>query len=164
MAAPTDDGDVVHHPPPPLPGATAPVKIGGLRLTTQLLGGALVAASALLPWTAQFYTSSKTAFGVPLRSLIDATPNATTGFVKLAFVLVPLAGLVIVAGLRVLPPSVGQAAGGAAALLALIFVAQLQRSMGKFYAATVFGVLGIGPYLAMLGGMIAAVSRGDQTR
>ena len=159
MTTPAAD-DGTRHPPPPLPGADAPVEVAGVRLTAQLVGGALLLAGALLPWTSQ-YLQSSSAFGVPLRVLLDPEPNAT-GFVKLAFLLVPLGVLVLVSGLRVLPPVVGQAAGGAAALVAVLFVAQLQRSMGKFYAATVFGILGIGVYITLLGGAIAAVSRGER--
>lgn len=158
MPAPEDG---MRHPPPPLPGAEAPVEVGGVRLTAQLVGGALVVVSSLLPWTSRYFTSSS-AFGVPLRVLVAPEPGAT-GFVRLAFLLVPLGLLVLVAGLRLLPAVVGQAAGGAAALVAVVFVLQLQRSMGKFYAATVFGVLGIGVYVAALGGLIAAASRGDRT-
>jgi hypothetical protein len=84
--------------------------------------------------------------------------------VKLAFLIVPLGVLVLVAGLRILPPVVGQAAGGIAALVTVLFVLQLQRVMGKFYAATVFGVLGIGVYVALLGGILAAMSRGAEAR
>lgn len=153
--------DGMRHPPPPLPGADAPVWVGGVRLTTQLLGGAIVLAGTLLPWTSQYLTSSS-AFGVPLRVLLDPQPNAS-GFAKLSFLLVPLGLLVLVSGLRVLPAVAGQAAGGVAALVAMVFVAQLQRSMGKFYAATVFGVLGIGVYVTLLGGILAAVSRGDRS-
>lgn len=155
--------DPERHPPPPLPGADAPVKLAGLRVTTQLLGGALVLAATLLPWTSQFFTTSRSAFGIPLKALLDPAPDgAPAGFIRLAFFLVPLGAAILLTGLRILPPPVGQAAGGAAALIALVFVAQLQRSMGKFYAATVFGVLGIGPYLTMLGGLVSAVARGDQ--
>ena len=160
MKTPASD-DVTRHPPPPLPGADAPVRVAGVRLTTQLIGGAFVVGAALLPWTSQSFTSS-TAFGVPLRALVDADPDAR-GVVKLAFVLVPLGLLVLGAGLRVLPVAVGQASGGAAALVAVLFVLQLQRTMGKFYAATVFGVLGIGVYVALLGGVLAVVSRGDRS-
>ena len=147
----------LRHPPPPAPGTDAPVKLGGVRLTTQLFGGALLAVSTLLPWTSQYFESS-TAFGVPLRVLLVGGTVETTGFVKLAFLLVPLAALVIAAGLRAVPPVVGQVAGGLAALAALVFIAQVQRTMGKFYAATVFGVLGIGVYLALLGGLLSAAS------
>lgn len=160
MTTPAAD-DSTRHPPPPLPGADAPVRIAGVRLTSQLIGGALVVAGALLPWTSQ-YLSSTSAFGVPLRVLVDPDPNAT-GLVKLAFLLVPLGMLVLASGLRVLPAAIGQAAGGAAALVVVVFVAQLQRSMGKFYAATVFGILGIGVYVTLLGGAIAVVARGDRS-
>lgn len=146
------------HPAPPAPGSDAPVRVGGVRLTTPLVGGALLAVSTVLPWTSQYFDSSS-AFGVPLRVLLQGGTVETTGFVKLAFLLVPLAALVVLAGLRVLPATVGQVAGAVSALASLLFVAQLQRTMGKFYAATVFGVLGIGVYLAILGGMLAAVSR-----
>ena len=160
MTTPASE-DGTRHPPPPPPGADSPVEVAGVRLTAQLFGGALVLAASLLPWTSQYLTSSS-AFGVPLRVLLAPEQNAT-GFVKLAFLLVPLGLVALVAGLRVLPAAVGQAAGGAAALVAVVFVLQLQRSMGKFYAATVFGVLGIGVYVALLGGLLAAVSRGDRS-
>ena len=155
-----DDGSR-RHPPPPLPGAEAPVRVAGIRLTTQLIGGALVVAGALLPWTSQ-YLASSSAFGTPLRVLLAPDPNAS-GVIKLAFLVVPLGLLVLAAGLRALPPVVGQAAGGAAALVSVLFVAQLQRSMGKFYAATVFGILGIGVYVTLLGGLVAAIARGDRS-
>ena len=159
MTMPAAEGGT-RHPPPPRPGAEAPVEVAGVRLTTQLVGGALVVLATVLPWTSQFFTSSS-AFGVPLRVLVQ--PEQSTGAVKLAFLLVPLGLVVLVAGLRVVPVVVGQAAGGVAALIAVVFVLQLQRSMGKFYAATVFGVLGIGVYVALLGGVLAVVARRERS-
>jgi hypothetical protein len=161
-------GTAERHPPPAAPGTEVPVQVAGVRLTTQLFGGALIMIAAFLPWTSQFDFTSNNAFGVPLRGLVDpADPfsgSTEDGFLKLAFLLVPLGVLVLVAGLRVVPPVVGQAAGGVAALVTVLFVLQLQRVMGKFYAATVFGVLGIGVYVAVLGGLVAAVSRGAEAR
>lgn len=154
-----------HHPAPPAPGTDAPVKIGSLRLTTQLVGGALLLLACLLPWTSEFY-GGKSAFGVPVRALIDPdmimTMQFTSGFLKLAFVLFPLGAVVLVSGLRLVPTLVGQVAGGVAALVSLLFVLQLQRQMGNFIAATVFGVLGFGVYLALFGGVISAMSKGDR--
>ena len=152
----------VRHPPPPAPGAHAPVQVAGIRLTTQLVGGALLVVAAFLPWTSQFMLAS-TAWGVPARVLVQGGSTTGGGFVKLPFLLLPLAALVVVAGLRVLPNVVGQAAGAVSALVALVFIAQLQRTMGKFYAATVFGILGIGVYVTLLGGLLAAVAtRGER--
>jgi hypothetical protein len=155
---PVPDGR--RHPPPAPPGTEGPVRVAGLRLTSQLFGGSLVLAACLLPWTN--FTSSERAFGIP-PVVTGPLGSETVGLVRLGFVLFLLGVAVIVAGLRVAPAVVGQAAGAAAVLVTFVFVATLQRYLGAFYAATVFGVLGIGPYVALLGGMVAAMSRGDRT-
>jgi hypothetical protein len=151
-----------HHPPPPAPGTDAPVKIGGIRLTTQLFAGALVLIGAVLPWSSSFF-GSQSAFGVPFKALISPDPAVpTSGFLKLAFLLVPLGVVVLLAGLRILPTEIGRVAGGIAALVAFLFAAQLQRTLGDFLAATVFGVLGVGVYVTLFAGAIAAASKGDR--
>jgi hypothetical protein len=154
---PVPDGR--HHPPPPPPGTEGPVRVAGLRLTSQLFGGALVVLACLLPWTSFF--SAEGAFGLPL--LVNGPVGSqTAGVVRLGFVLFPLGAAVLVAGLRVAPAVVGQAAGAAAVVATFVFVASLQRQLGAFYAATVFGVLGIGPYVALLGGALAALAPGER--
>jgi hypothetical protein len=143
-----------------MPGETpSPVRIAGVHVTTQLLGGICIVVASLLPWTS-LYGESKSAFGVGIDVLIDPKPEATGAF-KIGLLLIVLGGLVLAAGLHRLPKVFGNVAGGVAALLGVLFIAQLQRGMGKFYAATVFGVLGIGVYLAIVGGVLAAVSKGS---
>lgn len=153
------------HPPPPPPGTDAPVKIGSLRLTTQLVGGVLLLIGCLLPWTSEFF-GDMTGFELPFRVLIDpdvvATMQFTTGFLKMGYVLFPLGAVIVVSGLRLVPTLVGQVAGGVAAFLSVVFVLQLQRQMGNFIAATVFGALGFGVYVAVFGGVISAMSKGDR--
>jgi hypothetical protein len=157
-----------HHPPPPAPGTDAPVQIANVRLTTQLIGGAMVLIGSVLPWTSSFFFGSKTAFGAPMKMLFSAqqagqvpsgfVQSLPTGFLKVAFLLVPLGAVVVVAGLRILPTVVGQVAGGIAALIAVLFVFQLQRAMDNFIAATSLGAIGIGVYVVFLGGAISAAA------
>jgi hypothetical protein len=151
------------HPAPPPPGASSGgVAVRGVPVTSQLVGGALILVGSFLPWTSQFFTSSHSAFGVGIDVLVDPRPEATGAF-KIGLVLLVLGAVVVGAGLHRLPMTFGNVAGGVAALVAVVFVAQLQRGMGKFYAATVFGVLGIGVYLTVLGGMVAAVAKGPSS-
>ena len=162
VAQPTTFAVGTKHPPPPAPGTDAPVRIGKLRLTTQLIGGALLIVGCFLPWLSSFY-GRESAFGVPLEMLISPDLTAPrTGFLKLGFLLFPLSVVVLVAGLRVLPSLVGQVAGGVAAFLTFAFLARLQLEMGNVLAATVFGVIGNGVYLALFGGVLAALSKGDR--
>jgi hypothetical protein len=136
----------------------APVKIGPVSLTTPLIGGALVLVGALLPWVSQG-PISENGLGIPIKVLFDPKSQNAGGGFKLGFVLILLGALTIAAGLGRLPIQVGKAAGGAAMLLATVFLGQLQRAIGQVQAASVFGVLGMGVYLTMLGGVLAAMAK-----
>jgi hypothetical protein len=143
------------------PVVAGPVEIGGVRITTPLVGGALVLVGALLPWVGTA-GASKSAFGVPLKVLFDPK-SQTAGGLKVGFVMVVLGALAVAAGLGRVPPQVGKVAGGAAVALAALFLGQLQRAIGQVQAASVFGVLGMGVYLTTAGGVLAAMAKAKAT-
>lgn len=143
---------------PRLGGLDAPVELAGVRITAFLFAGAALAVAAFLPWVSQF-AASESSFGVPISVLFDPEVQATGG-VKIGFVVVPIAAVVIASAFGKIPAVAGRVAGGLGALIATVFVAQLQRALGQAQVATVFGVLGMGVYLTMVGGVIAAMSRG----
>ena len=139
----------------------APVQIAGVRLTTQLIGGALIVIATFLPWVSVAGgLASENGFGVPLKVLFDPETQSAGGL-KIGFVSIVLGALTLAAGLQRLPIIVGRIAGGLAMVIATLFLAQLQRAMGQAQAATVFGVLGMGVYLTMLGGVMSAMSKGS---
>jgi hypothetical protein len=141
---------------------SAPVRIGGVRLTTQLIGGALIVVGSFLPWvSAAGGLATENGFGVPLKVLFDPKTQSPSG-AKIGFLTIVLGALTIAAGLKRLPLVVGRVAGGVALVVATAFLAQLQRAMGQAQVATVFGVLGMGVYLTALGGLMAAMSKGSQ--
>jgi len=153
----------------PSPAALrAPVQIAGVRVTTQLVGGALIVIATLLPWvSAAGGLATENGFGVPLNVLFDPETQSAGGL-KIGFVTIVLGALTVAAGLQRLPllagriaVLVGRIAGGLAMVIATLFLAQLQRAMGQAQAATVFGVLGMGVYLTMLGGVMSAMSKGS---
>ncbi|HUP84373.1 MAG TPA: SH3 domain-containing protein [Acidimicrobiales bacterium] len=144
-------------PAPPPEVLHAPVRIRGVRISAPLLGGALIVAGAFLPWVSQL-TVAENAFGIPIEVLFDPKSQPTGGL-KLGFVLVPLGAVVLATGLARLPLMAARIAGGVAALIATMFLGQLQRAMGQAQVATVFGVLGLGVYVTMLAGVVAAMSK-----
>jgi hypothetical protein len=135
-----------------------PVKVRGIRITTPLIAGVVLLAGSFLPWVSQLAVSQN-AFRIPINVLIDPKKQ-NAGGLKVGFVLVVLGALAVATGLGRLPAQVGRVAGGLAALVATMFLGQLQRALGQAQVATVFGVLGMGVYLTMLGGVIAAMSSG----
>jgi hypothetical protein len=141
------------------PIATGPVQIAGVRITTSLIGGALIVVGSVLPWFSQAGVVSESAFGLPIKVLFDPNIQGTAGF-KIGYVSIVLGALTVAAGLGRLPAHVSKFAGGAAAVIATLFLGQLQRAIGQAQVATVFGVLGMGVYLTMVGGVLAAMSRG----
>jgi hypothetical protein len=139
---------------------SAPLRIAGVRLTTQLIGGVLIVIATFLPWvSAAGGLATENGFGVPLEVLFDPETQSAGGL-KVGFVTIVLGAVTLAAGLKRLPLLAGRIAGGVAMLVATLFLAQLQRAMGQAQVATVFGVLGMGVYLTMLGGVMSAMSKG----
>ncbi|HEX7166037.1 MAG TPA: SH3 domain-containing protein [Acidimicrobiales bacterium] len=136
----------------------APVQVAGVRITALLVSGVVLVVATFLPWVSQLGLS-ESSFGVSLKVLTDPKTQ-NPGGLKLGFVMIVLAGVVLGAALGRLPAVAARGAGGAAVVLTTVFVAQLQRAIGQAQLATVFGVLGVGVYLTMAAGIVAAMSKG----
>lgn len=130
-----------------------------------VIGGALVALSSWLNWGANvdmpernFHAPARSAYLIPAKFVLDNDVEIPGPGLSLGIVVLLLGLLVIVAAFTPGWRIIGLALGVAAAVTAVLYVYQVRKAihdanLGK----SVRDLISIGPYLAGLGGLVAAV-------
>jgi hypothetical protein len=137
----------------------SPVHIGAVRLSVPIVGAALAAASAFLPW-ASLGAVSTSAMDLPASFLADYQ-TTDTGGIKIGWVLIALSGAVLALCLNTGagPRRAARALGFVLVLLPTVYVAQLQRSIGALQTGSVFSATGFGVYVALGAGLLIAMAK-----
>jgi hypothetical protein len=120
-----------------------------------LVGAGLLALSAVLPWL-RYAGRTLNPFDVPVQFLVDFR-NTGSGGVDMGLLLVGLAVGALVLSSRPALARWRRVDGGAAVVVPTLFTAQLQRVLSDLPAEgrpTLFGALGIGVLLAVVGGVL----------
>ena len=126
-----------------------------------LAGAAATVLGALLPWLS-LPGASDNGFDVPVAFLLSYEDASDSGL-GIGIVLVVLAVVVAGAAVRRLD-AVRRAAGGASALVAVVYVVQLQRLLGSLEDAGMTDVpsltdaIGFGVLVALAGGLLSALA------
>src|SRR4051812_22000530 len=128
-----------------------------------LVAAAVIGVSTLLPWL-KFGGNSVNAFRVPVRLLYDYKAM-TAGGLNVGILLLVACGVGVAATLRPGLASVARVAGGAAALMATMYAAQIQRALSQSSGAPgLFSVLGVGTFIALVAGVALAALTKRSTR
>lgn len=137
----------------------SPIKLGSLALSGSLAGTAAVVGSCFLPWFSPD-GQGQTAFKVPAKFLVDYKTADPSGL-KVGHVLLLLAAGAVWLTVRPVSSQARKAIGWCFVLLSTVFVAQTQRLVGQIEAASVFSMLGLGVYVAAVGGVLIVLRGGD---
>jgi hypothetical protein len=137
----------------PSPTAT-PASAGGLPLG--LVAAAAIALASILPWLKGGGVTAS-AFKVPIKFLLDyKTTGSNSLSVGLLLLVLAAAGAALT--LRPGMAAFARTAGGAAALVATVFVAQIQRALSSSpNGPSLFSSLGFGVFVALAGGVALAI-------
>ena len=140
-------------------GTTRGATIGRFLI---VIGGALAALSSWLNWGAKTRElgAARTAYTIPAKFVIDSGVKVPGGGLSLGVVVLVL-GLVVVAVAFAPPPwwkIVGLVVGAAVTVTGFLYVYQVRKivhdhNLGK----SVRDFISIGPYLVIIGGMLAVV-------
>jgi hypothetical protein len=141
------------------PGRRGPAVTTGSGALIGVLGAALVALSAWLPWLSGPQTRHQSGYNVPAAFLLDrhASGGVSLGVVLLVLGVLGVIGAVLAAGRY---PSL--ALGIAVVLVAVLFVSQLRLSVDDLNRASHLhlearDVVGAGPFAAGAGGFIVVI-------
>ena len=148
-------------PSAPHPAMRTPAgPVAGRPLRPLALGGglALVVAS-LLPWISTDGAPSTNAFDIPIQFIWDL--NTADGPVKIGFVVLALGAAAAVLSFVPRTTAIRRICGSVALVIVLGFALQLYRSIDAAGGASgdVFGVIGIGVYLALAGAIVTQISK-----
>ena len=141
----------------------SPVRVGHVQLSAPLVGAAVAAVAAFLPWVSTGPISTG-ALDLPVSFLFDNETTDTGGF-KIGWLVLLLAAAALASCLRpgVVPPQAARALGWALVLIATVYVAELQRSVGTLQTASVFSFIGLGVYAALVAGLLIALGKAPAT-
>jgi hypothetical protein len=138
-------------------GTTRGVRVGRALI---VIGGALVALSSWLNWGAktQELGRSRTAYTIPAKFVIDNSAGPGSPGLSLGIVVLVLGLLVVASAFAPAWRIAGLVLGVAAAVTAILYVYQVREvvhdaNLGK----SVRDFISIGPYIAVIGGILAAV-------
>jgi hypothetical protein len=141
-------------PYPPYRGARASPR--GIPIIG-VVGGALLALSSVVPWLRHTVTSRANAFNVPAAFLFN--DRAGDRGLRLGFVVLALGVAAIVLLLTGLPVgrALGRAVGVVGLVVAGLFLVQFARLWSDLHQTGAISNLGIGMYVAALGGALALI-------
>jgi len=146
----------------------SPVRIGSIAVSLPLIGVAAAVIGALLvPWLQPPGGAGTRASKVPIKFLLDPKLNSTAG-PKVLWLLVLLIGAGAFLTVRPISRKLRKTCGWALVLVATMFLTSVQRALslaqqGGFQAGSVFANLGFGVYLTVIGGLLIALGRGQET-
>lgn len=132
--------------------ASTELAVAGYPVTAPVVGGMLVAASALFAWIAPGGVRSSNAFKVPLTFLVDNTPKP--GGPKLGFLLLLLGAAGVVLSTARPEPVIRRVIGAVVVGLGLLFLVQFQRALRGWEFLPVLGNIGLGVPMAIGGGVL----------
>lgn len=151
-----------HAPPAPqipaVPTAyrpATPATAGSGVRAIALLGGLLVAISALLPWISLGVSAS--GFDVDVGFLFGADA-AGDGF-PVGAILLPLGGGAAGLALRPGTTTIRRILGAVAVATAVLFVIQVFQAVGDGGGGDAMSLIGVGPFLVAAGGLALLISR-----
>jgi hypothetical protein len=143
---------------PPTPAGTTRSATIGRSLI--VIGGALVAVSSWLNWGAKTRElgPARTAYTIPAKFVIDSGVKVPGGGLNLGIVLLVLGLLLVVAAFAPWWKVVGLVLGVAVIVTGFLYVFQVRtivhdHNLGK----SVRDFISIGPYLVVIGGLLAVV-------
>jgi hypothetical protein len=145
--------------------STAPTPAGTTRGATVgrsliVIGGVLAALSSWLNWGAKTRElgAARTAYTIPAKFVIDSDAGPGSPGISLGFVVLVLGLLVVVAAFSPWWKIAGLLLGAAVVVTGFLYVYQVRKvihdaNLGK----SVRDFISIGPYLVVIGGLLAAV-------
>ena len=139
--------------------AAAGAPAGRPSLTLPLIGAALVAVGAFLPWLTFPLSPSFSSTDLPIQFLFDTQPSPDSP-IDIVVLLLVAAGIGVAASFRPSMTKIRKGAGWGAVVITTLYVANLQRLLGEMGegAPGLIEALGFGVLVTVAGGVLMGVA------